>query len=232
MLKDYGIIKRISSQMASAADEVANSVLGDYSNLQGREEEVTGQLRGEINRQLLANVSRRLNHQEINGCRISVATFKKKQENSVGADLAGIIEFSRNGYLISKAFLAQAKVGSSYVKGQQFVKAYNKDVVRQAEDMLKISSDSFFFVYSDIGIYCVPALQVALSGSNTIDTGHHPFHTFGTFYEEFMKCFIGDHLISPLALGATSLEDYAEKVKVLSVLKLGVQLSPASETRI
>jgi hypothetical protein len=226
MLKDYGIIKRIASQMAAAADEVAAAVIGDYANLQGREEEITGQLRGDINRRLLENVSRRLNNETINGCRVSVATFKKKQENSVGADLAGAIELSANGRTISKAFLAQAKVGTSYTgeRGQKFVRGYNKDVVRQADDMLKISSDSFFFVYSDIGVHCVPALQVSLSGSNTIDTGHHPFHTFGAFYEEFVKCFVGDNLISPSALGATSLEDYAEKVKSLAVLKLGVQL--------
>lgn len=227
MLKDYGIIKRIASQMAEAADEVAAAVIGDYTNLQGREEEITGQLRGNINRHLLEHVSRRLNNETINGCRVSVATFKKKQENSVGADLAGAIELSINGRMISKAFLAQAKVGTSYTgeRGQKkFARSYNGDVVRQADDMLKISSDSFFFIYSDIGVHCVPALQVSLSGSNAIDTGHHPFHTFGAFYEEFVKCFVGDNLISPSALGATSLEDYADKVKAHSVLKLGVQL--------
>jgi hypothetical protein len=65
---------------------------------------------------------------------------------------------------------------------------------------------------------------VDLADSNTIDTARHPSHKFGTFYEEFFKCFIGDHLISPAALKATSLEDYAEKMKVNAVLKLEVHL--------
>lgn len=228
MLKDYGIIKRIGDEMRSAADAVAKSVLNDYTNLTGREEEVTAQIRGEINRHLLENVRQRLNNEEINGCKISVATLKKKQEHSAGADLAGVIEIHASGRSISKAFLAQAKVGVDHPgpRGQVSVRAYSKDVVGQAEDMLKISSDSFIMVYSAGGIVCVPALQVALAGSNTIDTASHPFRTFGSFFEEFVKCFIGDHHISPGAMGAKTLEDYSEKLGAKSVLKLAVQLKP------
>lgn len=226
MLKDYGIIKSIASQVSEAAEYTASEVLRDYSNLTGREEEITAQLRGEINRRLLSNVEDLLGHKVVNGCRFSIATFKKKQESGVGADLAGVIEMSVNGRSISKAFLAQAKVGKSYrdPRGTLYVSAYNADILRQAEDMLEITSDSFFFLYSDVGIHCVSALQVALAGSTRIDTGHHPFHKLGTFYEEFLKCFVGDHKISPAALNASSLEDYAEKVKAASVMQLKIQL--------
>lgn len=226
MLKRYGIIKEVASQVSAAADDAATAVLRDYSNLVGHEEEITAQLRGEINRHLLQNVQMRLGNKQIKGCRFTVATFKKKQENWVGADLAGVVELSLGSRTISKAFLAQTKVVKSYVgqRSMNFVRGYNADILTQAEDMLKLSSDSFFFLYSDIGIHCVSALQVVLAGSNTIDTGSHPFHTFGAFYEEFFKCFIGDHLISPTALGAKTLEDYAQKVKAAAVMKLSVQL--------
>lgn len=225
MLKDYGIIKIIASKISEAAESVAGDVLSDYSNLLGREEEITSQLRGEINRRLIEKIQL-LGSQEIKDCRFSVATFKKKQEKNVGADLAGVIEISLNGRSISKAFLAQAKVGRYYMSARGgYISASNKDIVRQAEDMLKITSDSFFFLYSSSGIHCVSALQVVLSGSNKIDTGHHPYHTFGSFYEEFVKCFIGDHQISPAALGASSLEDYAEKISAEAVIQLKVQLN-------
>ncbi|MGP9809388.1 hypothetical protein ACT3TQ_14520 [Halomonas sp. AOP12-C2-37] len=229
MLKNYRIIKKIGAEVSEAAESAANSVLNDYSNLKGREEEITAQLRGEINRNLARNIEERLGNKDINGCKFSVATFKKKQEKGVGADLAGVVELSLANRTISKAFLAQAKIGNFYEgpRGINYIKAYNKDIVRQAEDMLKITSDSFFFLYSTRGIHCVSALQVLLSGSKTIDTGHHPFHTFGSFYQEFFKCFIGDHLISPAALGAKDLEDYAEKVNAETVMKLSVQLKSA-----
>lgn len=226
MLKDYAIIKEIGNKIRGAADTTVREVFNDYSDLNGREEELTAQIRGEINRHLLKNVTHALDGKDINGCKIQVATFKKKQEKTVGADLAGIIEIKLAGRTISKAFLAQAKVGHSYQgsNGQILVRATNKDVVKQAENMLKISSDSFIMIYSRNGIACVPAFQVALAGSGTIDTASHPFHSFGQFFEEFFKCFIGDHLISPHALNAKNLEDYAVKVNANSILKLSVQL--------
>jgi len=228
MLKNYGIIKQIGAQVSAAAEDAARSVLSDYSIINGREEEITAQLRGEINRHLVQNIENRLGNKDIKGCRFSVATFKKKQEKSVGADIAGVVELSVANRKISKAFLAQAKIGNYYVgpRDVNYIKSYNKDTLRQAEEMLKTTSDSFFFLYSNLGVHCVSALQVVLSGSKTIDTGQHPFHTFGSFYEEFFKCFIGDHLISPAALGAKNLEDYAEKVNAATVMKLSVQLKP------
>lgn len=226
MLKDYAIIKRISAEISSAADTVVKEVLADYGDIHGREEEVTAQLRGELNRHLLDNVSKSLDGQKINGCTIKVATLKKTQEKHVGADLVGVLEISRGSSSISKAFLAQAKVGSCYIgaEEQTFVRAYSKDIISQVDSMLKMSSDSFVFIYSNAGILCVPAFQVRLAGSPSIDTARHPFHSFGAFFEEFFKCFIGDHLISPQFFGAKGLEDYAEKLKASSVLWLSIQL--------
>jgi hypothetical protein len=226
MLKDYGIIKRISKKISAAAEDASRAVLADYSNIKGREEEITSQLRGEINRHLLDSISKNLDGQVINGCNIKVATLKKTQEKYVGADLVGVIEITAGTATISKAFLAQAKVGKSYkdAKGHTFVKANNSDLLKQVEDMLKITSDSFVFLYSDVGILCISALQVQLANSNTVDTARQPFHKFGTFFEEFFKCFIGDHLISPIALKTTNLEDYAEKMKAHAIFKIEVKL--------
>lgn len=225
MLKDYGIIKKISGEISAAAENAVNTVFRDYSDTKGREEEMTAQIRGEINRHLLKNISEKLNGQEINGCKIEIATFKKMQESKVGADLAGIVTIVNGTSSVSKAFLAQAKVGQGYNHGgQEFARAKNRDVLRQANDMLNLSSDSFVFIYSPKGIFCIPAFQIVLGNSNTIDTAKYPYHSFGTFFEEFFKCFIGDHKISPLALGATGLEDYAEKIKAQAMFQITVNL--------
>jgi hypothetical protein len=226
MLKNYKIIKQIGSIISSAADEICFNVLGEFSDLNGREEEITLILRREINQQLLDSIKKKLGGQNIGGCKFTVATFKKKQESKIGADLAGIIEFNFNGRTVSKAFLAQSKVAKSYQYDRNLptIKCANKDILNQAVNMLQISSDSFFFLYSKDGIYCVPALQVHLAGLNVIDTATQPFHKFGAFYEEFFKCFIGDHLISPNKFGAVNLEDYAEKIKANAILKITVEL--------
>lgn len=226
MLKKYGIIKKISSEISNAANEVAMDVLNDYSDLKGREEEITGQLRGEINRRLLEKIKEKLNDKKINGCKISIATFKKIQESKVGADFAGIIEISNGDIEISKAFLAQAKVGTASEDDHtdEVFEAENPDILKQANKMLEVSSDSFIFIYTKSGIACVPAFQVQLAGVNKITTKDFPYRKFDSFFEEFFKCFIGDHKISPKAIGATSLEDYAEKMALNSTFKIRVDL--------
>jgi len=110
---------------------------------------------------------------------------------------------------------------------KRLVKIQRAQVVsfkRAPTDMLNLSSDSFVFIYSLRGIFCIPAFQIALGNSNTIDTARYPYHSFGTFFEEFFKCFIGDHKISPSALDATGLEDYAEKIKAQAVFQITVNL--------
>lgn len=226
MLKDFGIIKNISREIGEAASAAAKAIMADYTDLTGKEEEITPQLRGEINRHLMDEVKKRLNGKTFGNCKVTVATFKKKQESTVGADLAGILEIDFNGRKISKAYLAQAKVGKEYLgpQGQVFVRATNDDLQKQVSDMLEITSDSFVFIYSKGGIHCVPAFQVALSGTNSISTESFPFRNFGSFYEEFIKCFIGDHKIAPDQLGAVNLEDYAKRLTADAALKIAIKL--------
>lgn len=226
MLKNYGIIKELSREIASAAEDVCEQVFADYEEIAGREEEITAQLRGEINRRLLSNVARRLQGVDIRGCTVRVATLKKRQENKVGADLVGVIELTHGAKTVSKAFLAQAKVGSIFTsdRGERFVRSSNAKLLSQCRAMLKLSSDSFVFVYSKDGVVSIPAFQVVLGNTNTIDTASYPYHSFGRFIEEFVKCFIGDHLISPVALRTTSLEEYAARLHAKAALVIRVKL--------
>lgn len=226
MLKRAAVIKELASRIGGAADAAAREVLGARNQKKGREEELTGALRHELNKRLLEQIKSCLNEVEINGSRVVVETFRKVQERQVGADLVGVIEIT-GATTISKAFLAQAKVGETYEGSRQEMgaKAYSADVLKQVDDMLNLSSDSFVFVYSDAGLFVIPALQIRLANSSSIDTASHPYRSFGSFFEEFVKCFIGDHKISPDALGASDLEDYLEKLRVEAAFRLQLRLA-------
>ena len=222
MLKDYRIIKAVGA----AIEEAARNVVRDYSAVEGKEEEVTAQFRGEINRHLLKSIADSLDGEVINGCTFRVATLTKRQEHDVGADLIGIVQLDYGSTRVTKAYLAQSKVGSLHPgpRGQTYATTYSPDMVRQAKDMLDVSPASFVFIYTSEGIACVPAQQVKLAGSNSISTERYPFHSIGAFYEEFIKCFIGDHRIAPGVLDSGNLEDIARATHAQAALLLGVKL--------
>jgi hypothetical protein len=226
MLKDTRIIKRVGGILDDATESVTRNVLRDYSAIDGREEELTAQLRGELNRRLLREVEKRLNGKSIRNCTFRVATFTKKQENRVGADLVGIVQLRNGPTTISKAFLAQSKVGfvHSRFRGQPLVRTYSANVLSQVDKMLSLSSDAFVFIYTLEGIFCVPAFQVKLAGSRTIDTEHQPYHSIGRFYEEFFKCFIGDHHIAGGALKGADLEAIADATSAQALLLIRADL--------
>jgi hypothetical protein len=234
MLKNFKIIKKISGIISDVTEESTRKILNDFQSIEGREEEITAQIRGEFNRYLLDGVSKRLN--EIENCKIEVSTFKKKQESFIGADFACILTYrNTSSDIFSKAFLVQAKIGNVHYDkkcaSSFYVSSTNKDLQTQAKSMLDRTSDSFIFLYSKEGIFCIPAFQVMLSGRNKVDTRDSPYRKIGTFFEEFLKCFIGDHKISPQAIGAVEndLEDYAEKLKVKCVLHIAIKFPDKSD---
>jgi hypothetical protein len=220
------ILREIAGKIGRVSESTINSVLKDYEPLQGKEEEITAQIRGEINRHLIENIERKLNNAEIHkNCKISVTTFQKIQENHVGADLAIVLDMRIGGKNISKAFLVQAKVAKknySHSFGHTHAEVYSPTLINQCENMLKITSDAFVFVYSEKGLYCIPAFQIILNNSPTVKTTEVSFKNTAMFFQNFFDCFIGDHKITPSALNATTLESYAQAVSTNSVLKLEI----------
>src|SRR5256885_16033908 len=101
---------------------------------------------------------------------------------------------------------------------QRFLEARDSRIVSQADNMLRLSSDSFFFLYSRAGVYVVPSLHVALAGQNVIRTTEMYYLGLGDFYEHFLTCFVGDHLIAPDAIDPTALRQLAEQRDVGPVL--------------
>ena len=225
-MKQYKIIKKLSRAFALAAEQTARAVLEDYRDIQGREEEITGRLRGEFNRHFLKQLEINLGGFSIPDCELKLSTFKKRQEHQVGADFAVSLKVTCGSICVSKAFLVQAKVGRvvTSVREDHEVGFYSSNILQQVDRMLEFTSDSFVFIYYPYGITCIPAFQVKLGNSSKVTTEEYPSHKIGPFFEEFFKCFIGDHKISPSAMGITSLEEYAEKLSAANVIQLEVRL--------
>ena len=202
-IKNTNALSYLAEQVGVAAEELAGRVLNDIGrdNLTGREETITPQIAREFTGHLLEEIRSRLNGQQISGVSFKVHCYKRREENIIGADIAGIMTIRNGSRSISKGYLAQAKVapqasrqGSRVVK----IRAGDQNLGRQCNDMLKRSSASFVFVYSKLGVHVVPASTVVFKGQGGVDTATDYYKNFQTFYTEFFKCFIGD-----LHLGAT-----------------------------
>lgn len=194
MLKDHRIVRRVSGIIRDASDEVMKDVLSVNSELRGREEEVTAQLKSEITLHLMEKIQAKLNDKTIKGVHFGVYTFRKVEEKQVGADLLGLLDINLDGQTLTKGYLAQAKVGTAFGPDDDHLNARCRDdrLLGQIDNMLKVSPASYVFIYTRKGVFVVPASDAQSAGSNSINTEHIYNHRFGSFYEEFFKCFIGD----------------------------------------
>jgi hypothetical protein len=199
MINDENIIREISNSLKVASKKCIDRIIADYSedifgkkdDLDGHETDITPTIRNEINNHLLNEVKNILNEREIDGIVFKVKTYKVKEEKLVGADILGILNIEFNGGETTKYFLAQSKIAKTKRGGHY--SCNNQDIIRQAGDMLKITSDSFFFLYTSIGIKVVSAMAVALRNRNSITTKYTRPKEFEDFYQDFFDCFIGDN---------------------------------------
>lgn len=226
-------INDLQNHINRAVDKVFQDVVNDFPKIQGREEEITSQFRGEINRHLIYEIEKSLGGINLGDFKIDVYTYSKKQEKKVGADIAGILEIDYGSKSLKKAFLAQSKVchpvkiklpKGTVPKGSttSYYESNNSLILKQAKDMLNITSDSFFFLYTKSGCFVIPALHVDAIGKNKVNTVDFHYKNLGNFYSEFFQCFIGDHKIADITTNSKSLEDYAAKYNVNNVLYIKI----------
>jgi hypothetical protein len=212
-------MKEIDDILGKVCDNTVEKIINlnkDINgNIKGKEEEFNHQLSSEITLHLIDEIEKSLNGKKINGVKFRVKSYKKREENLTGADLIGILEINYNGQKISKAYLAQGKIADIKKRKSnksQYIYCYNQDILRQTNNMLNITSDSFFFLYTKKGIIVVPSLGVKLSNKNSIKSSDHYYFNFGDFYKNFFKCFIGDHKIAPFFNKPSELIEYIEQV--------------------
>ncbi len=189
--------------------------------LRGREENITAQLASEFTLHLMDGVKERLDEKVINGVHFWVYLFKKREEKEIGADLAGVVRFERRGHVVTKAYLAQAKVGE--VRKNEF----NEDVVivrdprlrSQVRNMLSITPNAYVFLYSPLGVQVVSAKVLNLLSQDTIRTDEVYYHRIGWLYAEMFKSFIGDHRLA-CYLRRYDLKQFAQDIGVRNVLMI------------
>lgn len=221
-------INDLQNHINKAVDKVFKDIVDDFPKIQGREEEITSQFRGEINRHLIHEIEKSLGGIKLDDFKIDVYTYSKKEEKKVGADIAGILEIDYGSKVLKKAFLAQSKICHPVKvkppKGTSTTHYESKNplILKQAKDMLNITSDSFFFLYTKTGCLVIPALHVDAIGKNKVNTVDFHYKNLGNFYSEFFQCFIGDHKIADIATDSKSLRDYAAKYNVNNVLYIKI----------
>jgi len=222
MLKSHRVIRAVTEIVKDASNSIAERVIKLHPDPKGREEIISSQLGSEITLHLLDEIQERLDGRTISNVKFQVYLFKKKEEKVIGADIAGILEMNVKGRKVVKSYLAQAKVAqaSKGVFDESFIKCTDPRLLGQVNDMLRISSSSYVFLYSTQGIDVVSAQAVKLANTNSISTALLYSHKLGDFYEEFFKCFIGDSLLSPPYLRSDDLGVFADQVNAQNVLTI------------
>ena len=133
----------------------------------------------------------------------------RSQESKYGADFMGVLNIALPEFNVSKGFLAQAKLVRDDSSGDVRI------LKSQCEKMLKLSPDSFVFLYQHDGVRVVPAISVIGSSEDPLELYSRSAQRF---FEEHLQCFIGDRRIqapTPSALNALVEQSYARSVIVL-----------------
>ncbi|MEQ9246821.1 MAG: hypothetical protein RLO21_12605 [Nitratireductor sp.] len=149
----------------------------------------------DITGRMLGAVVDRLDGREIKGLQWRAKQFRTArgigaEERLTGADFMGVLDIDISGYSTRKGFLAQAKRAEP---GEPF--SDWSRLCSQIDDMLRISSASYVFIYSKrLGIRVFPALSVlGLKSRNIFELYDRSVQRF---FEEHFECFVGDRNLS------------------------------------
>ena len=110
-------------------------------------------------------------------------------------------------FKVNKGFLAQAKIITSGLNVGE--------LHSQCERMLRLSPDSFVFLYSRVGVTVVPAISVMGTTGNPTELYSR---SAARFFEEHFESFIGDGSIS--APSVDVLEGIRERFEARTLLYL------------
>jgi hypothetical protein len=206
MLRYYGIVR-------DAASVVEGAAIGALESLRdGRVEQEP-----QFTDRMLGRVEQSMEGYENKGVLWRAKTLtdrgRNSQERRYGADFLGVANIDLPGLSVSKGFLAQAKLiePGAYISPSDYER-----MQKQCDDMLRLSPDSFVFLYSASGIRVVPAITIA--SCEKINPHDLYSRSIGRFFEEHFSCFIGDRAISTPNIEA--LEAIARDYQARSALAL------------
>lgn len=167
---------------------------------------------------LLANMETYLNNKTVAGVEWRAKTLTDRgsgsQENDYGADFLAALEINLQGYQVKKGFLAQAKL---IEPSEKLSSANFQKMQEQCEKMLKYSSASYIFLYSQqSGIVVIPAIEII--GSRHCNPHELTSRVIRQFYKEHFECFIGDRDIQSATPQA--LRDLKDQFNARSVIHI------------
>jgi hypothetical protein len=139
---------------------------------------------------------------EINGFRWETKVLTDRgpgaQEKRYGADLLVVQHIDLPGYEVSKGFLAQAKLENRRQSSAM--------LTEQAEKMLRLTPESFLFLYGTSGIHVGSASAVQASQGNIRELR---LKSMRGFLVDFLTSWVGDQRLS--AAGVAQLEGLQEE---------------------
>ena len=185
MIREYAIIRDSAQRAANAANHVRASF-------------ADGQVQQEppFTDRMLGRIDEAMDGYVVKGVRWKSMTLTdrgpRSQESIYGADFMGVLEIELPEFSVKKGFLAQAKL---IEPGAYFPKKAFLEMTDQCKKMLRISPDSFVFLYSVNGVTVVPAISIV---SLTRPTNPNEIYSrsIARFFEEHFECFIGDGRLS------------------------------------
>ena len=152
MLKTQGLAGFLGKQVRKAARETLSSHHDEV------EEE------GDVTGRLVANIKNEVNDRTKNEVSFKGIVVphsgRGSLESKTGADIAGILDINIPAAKHTKLFLAQAKrcKGDGSIAGDELGR-----LIKQCEDMLRITDSSFVVLYENDGIYVADAASVQQS---------------------------------------------------------------------
>jgi len=184
MIRNYGIIREAAARVAKAAESSTDALR------QGRVEQEPA-----FTDRMLGAIEEAMQDFESKGVVWQAKTLtnlgRNAQEKHFGADFAGVLSVNLPGFIVQKGFLAQAKL---IEPNHGFSRDEFERLKEQCALMLKLTPDSFIFLYSKGGVAVIPAISVVSSEPRN----PHEFYSrsISRFYEEHFESFIGDARIN------------------------------------
>lgn len=183
------IEERVVRKVNSLVEEVVNEMVGGWLEEWSRDEvSITSKLFSQLEK-------------ELNGISVKELTLKvkysgvkkknfKRQDKKARVGVALRVNLPR--FTVSKALLAQAH------KEEVIQPAYLGELQKHCREMLKITPQSFVFLYSKEGVFIVPAVTVVgLESERKVPFLHQVYcKRLSLFIEEFLKCFVGDTFLA------------------------------------
>jgi hypothetical protein len=181
MLNSLHIVRESATRVAEAAERTVSNIDG-------------GQLQQEpaFTDRMLGRIEEAMDGYIVKGVRWKAMTLTDRgpgaQESRFGADFLAVLDISVSGFSVKKGILVQAKMVEP---DDSFNQAEFDRMVSECKKMLRMSPDSFVFLYGRAGIKVVPALSVLGLSSRT--NPHELYQrSCQRFFEEHFESFIGD----------------------------------------